>query len=69
MKIVELLNNIRLPVTNEEADLLGKFDNNDKVRKKDLNERERILASNLVSKDILSRLKHEGKIFYKKKIK
>jgi len=69
MKILELLNNIRLPITNEEADLLGKFSQSSKVRKKDLNERERIIANNLVNKDILTRSKHEGKIFFKKKIK
>ena len=69
MKIVELLNNVKLPITNEEADLLGRFDQGIKIRKKDLNERERIIAKNLVNKDILTRLRHEGKIFFKKKIK
>lgn len=69
MKIVELLNNISISITNEEADLLGRFTDSEKVRKKELNEREQIIANNLVNKNILLRLKHEGKIFYKKKVK
>lgn len=69
MKIIELLNNIRLPITNEEYDFLGKFDNNNEVGKKDLKERELVLANNLVQKDILLRQKNEGKIIYKKKYK
>ena len=36
MKIVELLSNIRLPITNEEHDLLGKFIGEDIVEKSKL---------------------------------
>lgn len=66
MKIVELLNSIRVPVTNEEADLLGKFSSTDKVFKKDLSEREHYLAGNLVNKSVLSRHKKNDQIYYKK---
>lgn len=69
MKIVELLNNIRLPITNEEYDFLGKFSVTNKITKKDLNEREKVLANNLVQKDVLLRQKNEGKVIYKQKYK
>jgi len=68
MKIVELLNKVSLSLTNEEADLLGRFHQIEEIRKKELNEREQVVASNLVNKDVLTRFKHEGKISYKKKI-
>lgn len=68
MKIVELLNRLQLPITNEEADLLSKFDN-DVVLKSDLNERQQHLANQLVNKDVLVRRNQDGKIIYKKKIK
>jgi hypothetical protein len=68
MKIVELLNKINVPITNEESDVLGKFYNNNVVRKKELSIREQVIANNLVNKDILKRKKHEGQIIYQKAI-
>jgi hypothetical protein len=68
MKIVELLNRVQLPVTNEEADLLAKFDDGS-ILKSDLNERQQHVANQLVNKDVLLRKNQDGKIIYKKKIK
>lgn len=68
MKIVELLNNIRLPITNEEADLLGKFDHSAKITKKELSLREQVVVNSLVNKDIIKRVKHEGQLAYQKAI-
>ena len=68
MKIVELLNKVRLPITNEEADILGKFIESAEVLKKDLTPREILLANQLVNKDILYRKNDEGRIYYRKKI-
>jgi hypothetical protein len=68
MKIVELLNKVRLPITNEEADILGKFSESVEVLKKDLTPREVLLANQLVNKDILYRKNDEGRIYYRKKI-
>lgn len=68
MKIVELLNKLQLPITNEEADLLAQFEN-DSIFKSDLNERQQHLANQLVNKDVLVRRNQDGKITYKKKIK
>lgn len=67
MKIVELINKIQLPVTNEEADLLAKFDG-ESIAKGDLNERQQFIANQLVNKDVLLRRNQDGKIIYKKKI-
>lgn len=67
MKIVELVNKIRIPITNEEADLLGKILDKKQVYKKDLQEREIVLANHLVNKDVLYRNKHDGQIIYRKK--
>ncbi len=68
MKIVELLNNIRVPITNEESDVLGKFHESNLVLKKDLDLREQVVANQLVNKDILLRTKNQdGKIAFKKR--
>jgi hypothetical protein len=68
MKIVELLNKVRLPITNEEADVLGKFTESIEILKNELSPREIVLANQLVNKDILYRKNDEGRIYYKKKI-
>jgi hypothetical protein len=36
MKIVELINHIRVPITNEEADVLGKFHEEEIIEKSQL---------------------------------
>ncbi|CAB4133335.1 hypothetical protein UFOVP257_141 [uncultured Caudovirales phage] len=69
MKIVELLNSINVPLTNEEADVLGKFHVNDKIAKEDLDHRQRLVANQLVNKDVLTRKNDNGSIYYKKKIR
>ena len=70
MKIIELLNHVQLPITNEESDVLGKFDADQEVNKASLSEREQQLANQLVNKDILLRTKNQdGRITYKKKVK
>ena len=68
MKIVELVNKIRLPITNEEADVLGQFENNRKIAREDLSPRQQIIANHLVNKDVLFRKNEDGKIYYKQKI-
>lgn len=67
MKIVELTNNILVPITNEEKDLLSKFVG-DSVAKSQLDEREQLLANQLTMKDVLLRTNEDGKIYYKKRI-
>jgi hypothetical protein len=67
MKIVELVNKIRLPITNEEADVLGQFENGRKIARADLSPRQLVVANNLVNKDVLFRKNEDGKIYYKQK--
>lgn len=67
MKIIELVNNIQIPITNEEADVLGKFFEEAVIFKEDLSDREQIVASHLVVKEVLSRHKKDDKIYYRKK--
>jgi len=67
MKIIELVNDLRVVITNEESDVLGKFHSREEVLRKDLNEREIQLANQLVNKDILYRQNQNGRITYRKK--
>lgn len=70
MRIIELLNSIKMPITNEESDLLKKFNNDQKIIKKsELSERERHVANKLVERDVLNRKNQDGKIVYTKKIR
>lgn len=67
MKIVELLNKVQMPISNEEADVLGKFNEATELSKADLNARELHLANQLVNKELLLRRNQNGQITYKKK--
>ena len=67
MRIVELLNKINLPIDNEEADLLREFDDQSEVHKADLDPRQQHIANQLVNKDVLRRIRENGRITYRKK--
>ena len=67
MKIIELVNDIRIPITNEESDVLALFRENAEVHRQDLNERQIQLANSLVNKDVLYRQNQNGRITYFKK--
>ena len=67
MKIVELVNNINVPITNEEAEVLDMFEDEAVIPRQDLSPREVMLANQLVNKDILYRKHESGKTQYKKK--
>ena len=68
MKIVELLNRVNIPITNEEAEILGLFEPGVEIKKRELDPRQVIIANQLVNKDILLRRNETGQITYKKKI-
>ena len=68
MKIVELTNNLLLPITNEEKDLLEQFVDDIPIAKSQLAEREQLLANQLTVKSVLVRTNENGKIYYKKLI-
>lgn len=67
MKIIELRDKILQPISNEEHELLCKFDN-EPIAKSSLNEREQELANQLTVKNILLRVNNEQKIYYSRKI-
>lgn len=69
MKLIELTEQLQIAITNEEADLLKRFDEQTPVvAKRDLDEREKLIANQLVNKDILKRTKDEhGRINYKRR--
>ena len=68
MKIIEVTGNIKLAITNEEADVLAKFDDETPTKtKQDLSEREQHIVNQLVNKDVLLRKNENGQIIYKKK--
>ena len=69
MKVVELLNNVQLPITNEQSDLLGRFLHEPTISKKSLSEREQVIANQLTAQDVLLRRNENGQITYKKKIR
>ena len=69
MKIVELINNVRLTLNNEQADLLGRFTHESKLEKRALNLREQEIANQLTQQDVLLRRNEDGQIYYYKKIK
>jgi len=66
MRIVEILNGIKLPITNEEADLLDKYDKFGVLLKASLNEREQVIANQLVNKSVFYRRHQDGRIEYRR---
>jgi hypothetical protein len=67
MKIVELINsNLTVAITNEEADILAKFGEQTSIPRRALDEREIIIANQLVNKDLLIRKNNNGTTTYYK---
>lgn len=68
MKIIELTQNLNIAITNEEADMLLQFDEDTPVMaKSDLNERQQLMANQLVNKNLLQRINENGRIIYKRR--
>ena len=68
MKIVEITSKLTVAITNEEADLLTQFDEDtSEMAKRDLDDRQQLLANQLVNKDVLQRKNENGRIIYKKR--
>ncbi len=67
MKIVEVTNILSVVITNEEADLFNRFDEQTpSMAKHELTDRDRLLANQLVNKDLLLRKNQDGQIIYKR---
>jgi len=68
MKIVEVTKQLQVAITNEEADVLLQFDEDTPVvAKGDLNDRQQLMANQLVNKNLLLRIKENGRTVYKKR--
>lgn len=67
MRIFELTGGLTVPLTNEENDLLLKFELNEELARRSLNEREIVVANNMVNKDVLYRQNKDGRLSYRKK--
>ena len=68
MKIVEVTKQLQVAITNEEADVLLQFDENTPVMAKgDLNDRQQMMTNQLVNKNLLLRIKENGRTIYKKR--
>jgi hypothetical protein len=68
MKIVEVTKQLQVAITNEEADVLLQFDEETPVvAKGDLNDRQQMMANQLVNKNLLLRIKENGRTIYKKR--
>lgn len=71
MKIIEVTKQLSIAITNEELEVLNLFDEHTPVMaKRDLNERQKQIANQLVTKNILSRKKDDqGRINFKRRIR
>ena len=68
MKIIEFTKNINIAITNDEADLLCRFDDDTPVMsKRDMTEQQLHMANQLVNKDLLLRKNENGQITYKRR--
>lgn len=68
MKIVELTQNLKIAITNEEADMLAQFDEDTPVMAKcDMDERQQLMANQLVNKNLLTRKNEDGRITFKRR--
>ena len=69
MKIIEVTKHFNVAITNEEAEVLSRFDEDTPVvAKSEFTDRQQLMANQLVNKDILLRKNENGRIIYKKRI-
>lgn len=67
MKIIELIDRVPVAINNEQADFLNRFNEEESISKRSLNEREQVIANQLTMQDLLLRRNENGQIVYKKK--
>lgn len=67
MKIIEITGKPSVAITNEEADVLLQFDDSTPtIAKSEFTDRQKLLANQLVNKNLLARQHENGRIIYKK---
>lgn len=67
MRFIEFNNGLQMPLNNEEADLLARFESvEDRIQKNNLTEREQFVANQLVNRGALVRNNQDGKITFRR---
>lgn len=64
MRILDLPQGFQIMISNEQSELLDKFDTSPVILKRALNEREQVLATQLVHTGVLTRCTHQDKLAY-----
>lgn len=66
MRFHEIRGGLRIPVSNEEQELIDLIESQDGkiVRRKELDERQRELARKMVSRGVLERTQLDGSLYY-----
>ena len=66
MKIIEITNGLLLPLTNEEAALIKKFQGLSAIGCSDLSERQQHIAETLIKKELMISFIRDGRTYYAK---
>jgi hypothetical protein len=66
MRIIELAPEFNLALSNEEYSLMRRFTEGKQIPRTDLDERNQHVANQLVNKNVLLRIRENGKTFYKR---
>lgn len=66
MRFIEIIGNLQLPLSNEEAEIFEKVSSSDRgmIARESLTERERELARKMVSRGALTRARTGDSVFY-----
>ncbi len=64
MKVLDLPQGFQIMISNEQSELLDKFQDQPLILKRKLNERQQVVASELVNLGVLTRCTQEGKLAY-----
>lgn len=65
MRFAEIAQGFPVFITGEEQTVLEKIQSAQYIMKRNLSEREQVIANSLVTKSVIQRKKQDGKIFYK----
>lgn len=64
MRMLDLPQGFQIVISNEQSELLDKFEESHIILKRKLTEREQVLANELVNKGVLTRCVQEHKLAY-----
>jgi hypothetical protein len=64
MRVMDLPQGYQIMISNEQSELLDKFEEHEIILKRSLSERQQVLASELVNLGVLTRCSHQDKLAY-----